>query len=262
MKKIKSLLFGVIFSLMLLQPYDVKAEKHSFTASILPCIKLMDSVANVSKLAVVLEPHIGWTSSNVNIRLYPDTDSDILGTYIFNSEVEYTNYNELWVKVKYQGQDGYIYKKYISDKQTSYTDYTVPSTTGFKSYMSYKCITAVSSPQYKLQVSEAYTGKYGIRQVNGRYCVAIGSHFTSKIGTWFDLILENGTVIPCILADQKADKDTDGSNIVTQHNGCMSEFVVDDESLVSSAKQQGNVSYCNTEWNSPVAYVRVYEKEE
>ena len=88
--------------------------------------------------------------------------------------------------------------------------------------MSYKCITSTSSPQYKLQKNKAYTGKYGIRQVDGRYCVAIGSHFTSKIGILFDLILENGIVIPCILSDQKADEDTDSRNIVTKDNDCLS----------------------------------------
>lgn len=140
----------------------------------------------------------------------------------------------------------------------SYKDFDAPNNSGFKSYMSYKCITSKSSPQYKLQNERAYTGEYGIRQVDGRFCVALGSYFTTEIGTYFDLILENGTVIPCILADQKADKDTDSQNIITNHNGCLSEFVVDLSVLHSMSKRMGDVSYCNDSWNSPVKIIRVY----
>ena len=72
----------------------------------------------------------------------------------------------------------------------------------------------------------------------------------------------NGTVIPCILADQKADCDTDSRNIVTSHNGCMSEFVVDWEALNRLAMRDGDISSCTESWDSPVDYVRVYKKED
>lgn len=143
-------------------------------------------------------------------------------------------------------------------QEPTYKDFVVPFNFGFKSYMGYKCITSKSSPQYVLQHERAYTGDYGIRQVDGRFCAAIGSYYTTEIGTLFDLILENGTIIPCILADQKADKDTCSKNIVTEHNGCLSEFVVDMQELNSKAKQMGDISYCNDDWNSPVAVIRIY----
>ena len=162
-------------------------------------------------------------------------------------------------KKKYKNSVAYISRNYISKSKRRYKEFGVPKTSGFKSYMSYKCITSTSSPQYKLQKNEAYTGKYGIRQVDGRYCVAIGSHFTDKIGTLFDLVLENGTIIPCILADQKADEDTDSRTIVTRHNGCLSEFVIDSNALNRSARQHGDISYCTKEWNSPVESIRIYE---
>lgn len=146
----------------------------------------------------------------------------------------------------------------IEESILPYTEYPVPKNSGFKSYMPYTAITSKSSPQYKLQHEQAYTGNYGIRQVDGRYCIAVGSYFTSEIGTNLDLILANGTVIQCILADQKADQHTDANNITTVHNGCVSEFVVDTSSLVSMAKKMGNISYCNEDWNSPVSSIRVY----
>ena len=115
------------------------------------------------------------------------------------------------------------------------TSYTMPSTSGFKSYMSYKAITSTSSPQYKLQHSYAYTGDYGIRQVNGRYCIAIGTFSGASIGTYVDLILNNGTTIHCIIGDFKSNAHTDASNMMTS-NGCVSEFIVDMNSFNSTAK--------------------------
>ena len=128
-----------------------------------------------------------------------------------------------------------------------------------KSYMGYHMITATSSPQYRLQHTLAYTGNYGIRQVNGRYCVALGSAYITKIGTYFDLILENGTVIPCILADQKDDKDTDSSNKITEHDMSLTEFVVSEWSLSSNVTRMGDISYAANSWNSPVKYIKIYD---
>lgn len=160
-------------------------------------------------------------------------------------------------------QTYYISTDYIqSEKPTTNVSgggYTklAPKTSGVKSYMPYKAITSVSSPQYKLQ-QQAYTGKHGIRMINGRYCVALGSFYTNRIGQNFDLVLENGTVIPCVLADQKADKDTNGNNQVTSHNGCMSEFIVDSNSLDRTAKKMGDISYCEECWKSPVKQIILY----
>lgn len=136
--------------------------------------------------------------------------------------------------------------------------YSVPTNNGFKSYMYYTAITSTNSLQYKLQ-RMAYTGNYGIRMVNERYCVAVGTAFGMQVGQCFDLVLQNGTVIPCVLADVKADGDTDSSNIFTG-NGCCSEFLVDKEAFSSSARRMGDVSYCTNEWQSPVVWVHVYKE--
>lgn len=203
----------------------------------------------------------GWATTSVNVRKSPSTKSKILDTYSFNDKVHYTDYDENWIEIKYKDSIAYMYKDYISKTKRAYKEFDVPSNSGFKSFMDYRCITAVGSKQYQLQHSVAYTGNYGIRQINGRYCVAIGSYFTTEIGTYFDLILANGTVISCILGDAKADQDTDSSNIITEHNGCLSEFIVDTPSLYSEAKRMGNISYCDEDWNSPVVKIRVYEED-
>ena len=138
--------------------------------------------------------------------------------------------------------------------------YTMPNNSGFKSYMDYRTITDTSSLQYKLQNTYAHTGDYGIRMVDNRYCIALGTYFTSNIGQYIDLTLENGVVIPCILAEVKADIHTDSNNIMTMHNGCVTEFVVDTNVLFEKAKTTGNISYCQDKWKSPVKKVKVYDE--
>lgn len=217
----------------------------------------------------------GWNGSEtLDIVAEPSDSGEVVGTLAFNEKIEYTICNGDWYEVVNLDVKGYIpsanilsedtgytsYEQYVLDKVVGYTEYDVPCTSGFKSYMDYRTITATSTRQYQLQNRYAETGDYGIRMVNGRYCIALGSYFTDDVGQYVDLILENGTVIPCVLADQKADAHTDSNNIVTVHSGCMSEFVVDSNSLNNCAKKYGNISMCCDEWNSRVVKVKVYNK--
>ena len=86
------------------------------------------------------------------------------------------------------------------------------------------------------------------------------THFGGKIGQYLDLKLDDGTVINCILGDVKADKDTDLNNIVTTHNGCCSEFIVDPKVIPDNVKITGNMSNLYDNWSSPVHSVIVYDR--
>ena len=211
------------------------------------------------ELSVDSEEYTGYLTSNINVRSEPSTDSEILEVYPFNQKIQYQKYNDEWVEIQYKSGIAYVCSEYISDEQLDYIEYIAPTTSGFKSYMSYTAITSKSSPQYKLQQS-TYTGVYGIRQYGDRYCVAIGTAFNADVGTYLDLILVNGTVIPCIVADIKADKHTDSNNMITIANGCLTEFIVDSSALNKNAKSMGDISYCNEDWNSRVEKIRVYDK--
>lgn len=195
--------------------------------------------------------------SSLNIRQAPDTNSLLVGSLVFGDCVNAYVDGE-WAELD---NGTYISAEYLTS-ELLYTAYAAPYTSGMKSYMPYsagdRSIFAQSSNQYKLQ-ELCNTGNYGIRQYNGRYCVAIGSYFGTAIGQYFDLILENGVSIPCIMADQKADCHTDDSNIITVANGCMTEFVVDSDNLNSDAKRMGDISYCSEDWKSRVVEVRVYD---
>lgn len=205
------------------------------------------------------EWHTGWTTTNVNVRSEPSTDSEVLEVYSFNIPIQYYKFNDEWAKIVYPTGYAYMSLQYISNEKLNYRDYTVPITSGFKSYMPYTAITNKASKQFKLQ-QMASDGTYGIRTVNNRYCVAIGTAFNAQVGTYFDLILANETVISCIVSDIKADKHTDKNNMITVSNGCLTEFIVNSNILDRNAKRMGDISYCCKEWNSRVEKIRVYDK--
>lgn len=149
--------------------------------------------------------------------------------------------------------------------QNLYQEYQVLPNSGFKSYMSFTAITSQASPQYMLQNQYAYTGEFGIRKVEDRFCIAIGRFSNARVGTYIDLILENEIIIPCIVGDFKANVHTDSSNMVTGHNGCVSEFIVEKERLPYVIRNNdntgtGNMSHCKEDWISPVKTIKVYEK--
>lgn len=231
-----------------------------------------ENVENISDKPMILN---GWVGVyNLAIRNKPSESGKAIGYLPFNEKISYEGFDKQWFKIQYKGKDAYVNSKYILDEDTGYDSYEqyaldtiygytrfyLPNSSGFKSFMDYRTITATGSDQYKLQNLYAKTSENGIRMVNGRYCLAIGSRFTSDIGQYFDLILANGTVIPCILADQKADAHTDSNNIITEHNGCLSEFVVDTGYLNPTVRQRGNASYAEEGWDSPVVELKLYNK--
>lgn len=121
----------------------------------------------------------------------------------------------------------------------------------FKAYMAYTAVTSKSSPQYKLLNSEdASTDENGLRMYKGRYCIAVGSGFASEIGTKIDLVLENDTVIQCVLGDQKADCDTVDNHMRCAHNGSVAEFIMDKSVFKSKKDGSGTVNWVTTEAGS------------
>lgn len=217
----------------------------------------------------------GWVNVEVmNIYDEPAGDAKVVAGLAFNEHFEYSVYDKNWHKVTFNDIDGYIKTEQVHDEKITYDSYDqyylneiigfeiydVPDTSGFKSFMDYRTITSTGSKQYELQNQYASTGDYGIRVVDDRYCVAVGSRFSMEIGQYFDLILENGEVIPCVMADLKSDVHTESNRVVTAHNGCASEFVVDANSLGYDVRLHGDISRCSVGWDSPVKVVKIYNK--
>lgn len=131
---------------------------------------------------------------------------------------------------------------------------------GGKTYEPYTTITSVNSWQYKLQ-QKAYTNEDGFRMINGRYMIATGSGVSHDIGRYIDVVLENGTVIPCVIGDAKADAHTDREfHIMTKDSHCVSEFLVDTTVMDPDLLSTGNMSNYKEEWNSKVVKFVLYDK--
>jgi hypothetical protein len=128
---------------------------------------------------------------------------------------------------------------------------------GMKTFMSYTAITDKTSNQYALQ-QIAYTDEMGFRKINNRYCVAIGTAFEAPVGQIFNVELDNGEIIPCIVGDIKDDRDTDASNVFTSQ-GCCLEFIVDIPRLDGIIKTLGDCSSKCDEWNSPCFQYVIYD---
>ena len=127
---------------------------------------------------------------------------------------------------------------------------------GQKTYEYYTAITNKKSKQYQIQ-QYAETDEQGFRTVDDRYLIAVGTYFDAPVGTYIDLTLENGTEIPCIVGDIKADKDTDELNVFSKC-GCCSEFMVA-KSFVDITGCKGDVSKVIDGWNSKVVTMTVYD---
>jgi hypothetical protein len=144
-------------------------------------------------------------------------------------------------------------KQSASLSQTFYIE-----SSGFKSWTDYTKF-GTKTRQYQLQQLAETEEETGLRVVDERYCVAIGSYFGTEIGQCFDLVLKNGIRIPCVMSDQKADCDTDADGISSTSNGCVSEFTID-SSVNEEIRTSGDVSYAHEGWDSPVAQVIIYDK--
>lgn len=113
----------------------------------------------------------------------------------------------------------------------------------YKCYMDYRTITDTSSPQWELQ-QESWTDENGLRRYEDRYCIALGSAYGSDIGARYIIELEDGAQYRCVLADQKADCDTNAEHTADM-NGAVVEFIVDTPVLPSDVRSMGDVSYIN-----------------
>ena len=109
----------------------------------------------------------------------------------------------------------------------------------FKSYMDYRMITR--GAQFELQ-QQAYTDSNGCRKVGNYFCIALGSYYGSEIGAKYRIRLSDGTSFLGILADQKADKDTNATNQYTIYNKDIIEFIVDANKLPAAVQLSGSLS--------------------
>lgn len=147
----------------------------------------------------------------------------------------------------------------VAEPEPQWVEMDVPSNNSFKSYMGAHKITDTSSAQYQLK-SEYLDSACGIKLVGDRYVIAIGTYYTETVGTRVDLVMENSSIVPCIVGDVKRDRDTDAMN--RQHNvdGSVIEFVVNADTLSSEAKSHGDCSWADPRLMGEIKAIRVYKE--
>ena len=147
----------------------------------------------------------------------------------------------------------------VAEPEPQWVEMDVPSNNSFKSYMGAHKITDTTSAQYQLK-SEYLDSACGIKLVDDRYVIAIGTYYTETIGTRVDLVMESDEVVPCIVGDVKRDRDTDAMN--RQHNvdGSVIEFVVNADTLSSEAKSHGDCSWADPRLMGEIKAIRVYKE--
>lgn len=111
----------------------------------------------------------------------------------------------------------------------------------FKSYMGYTAITNKASKQWMLQ-TQATTDEDGIRCIDGRPLVAVGTGWGLSVGDYATVTCANGNSFDVVIGDIKDDKHTLADNKTTASNGCRCEFIVDMDNLNSSVKKRGSVA--------------------
>ena len=146
--------------------------------------------------------------------------------------------------------------------------YTIP--TGghdWKPYARYTAITAKSSPQYKLQ-KIAKTDSNGLRYVTvdgvKRYCVALPVHWAggtlADIGRCFDVVMENGATIFCVLGDVKKIEHSQNGEGKFGSNGELLEFQVDMQKLPDAVRNSGDISRFGGAFEGEAVKIIVYDR--
>ena len=156
------------------------------------------------------------------------------------------------------------YEPYVEEneqvivQQSIGTEKDVPPNNSFKSYMDADTITSRNTDQYKLKAKYIIDEQTGIWTVDERYCIAVGSYYTQSIGTYIDVVMENGNVLQCILGECKRNRDTDNTNRQNP-NGSVVEFIVNISSMPSMVRKMGNCSYACEEMKGEIESIIVYD---
>lgn len=118
-----------------------------------------------------------------------------------------------------------------------------------KTYMGYQAVTNTRSAQYALLNGEfAYTDENtGLRMYDdgtgARYCIAMGSYYTTTIGQKIDLVMDDGHLVHCVLGDAKADIHTNSTHQYGSFNGDVAEFIIDDNVYYGLCDGSGTVNW-------------------
>ena len=128
-------------------------------------------------------------------------------------------------------------------------------------FMDYRTLTDTSSKQWELQ-QYAYDGDSGIREVDGCYCVALGTVYGS-IGDKFRVTTDRGNVYNVIMADAKGADAVSYDDYNSWYHVCgdyrinLIEFVVDGDLIPNECWQMGEMGVIDDIGGNVVSIERI-----
>lgn len=204
-----------------------------------------------------------YAKTTINIRVKPNTNSKIVGQLYWNDKVHIIKkVNKNWYKIRYKKKNRYICAEYLRKNKAEYKSYSSPSSNPFKAYEDANCITdSTKLAQGRLKNKYHLDYQSGVWMIGNRYCIAVGSYYTKKLGVKIDLVLSNNGrkhTLRCITADSKADKDTVKNHRIHK-DGSIVEFVVKTSCLPQKVKTMGDVSYSGKKFKGEIVKIKVYK---
>ena len=204
-----------------------------------------------------------YAKTTVNVRKKPSKKSKNIGKVYWNDKVKVIKkVSKKWYKVKYKKKNRYICAKYLKRKPSKYKTYSSPSFNTFKSYEDAECITDCTKlPHGRFKKKYRLDYQSGVWMVGNRYCIAVGSYYTNKVGVKINLVLShNGRkhTLKCITADSKADKDTIKNHRIHK-DGSVAEFIVKTSALPKKARLMGDVSYAGNQFKGKIVKIKIYK---
>ena len=137
----------------------------------------------------------------------------------------------------------------------------------FKPMTGFWAYNAKGTAQNRLQKVARSDERTGIRIVtdlygDDRYCVALGTYWAGghpeHIGRCLDVVMVNGAVLKCVLADVKRQEHTKGQrNRYGLDNNDILEFIVDERYLPSGV--YGDMSAAGPEFEGDVSHMIIYD---
>lgn len=205
-----------------------------------------------------------YITTTINIRTKPSKKSSTVGLLYWNDKVKIIKkVNKKWYQIKYKNKIRYICSTYTRKKKYKSKSFYSPSSKTFKSYEDSNCITNNSNiSQGKLKEKYHLDYHSGVWMVGNRYCIAVGSYYTNKIGVKIDLVLSPAMgrkhVLKCITADSKSDKDTINKHRIHK-DGSIVEFIVNSKYLSKKVKMLGDISYTGNKFKGRILKIKVYK---
>lgn len=203
-----------------------------------------------------------YARATINIRASPSLEGKIVGRFFWNEPMKIIRrVNKRWYQISYKKKKRYVSAKYLKKNKSVGKKYSVPNNKAFKSYEDAECITnSYRVAHGRLKRKYHLDPNTGVWMVGNRYCIALGSFYTRKIGTKVDLILSykgKTSKIKCIIGDCKADKDTVDKHRI-HRDGSVVEFIVKTSRLPPRVKLTGDLSFANKKFRGRVVKIRIY----